>query len=102
MNDDVFNIDIFSIANTKKIMDEKCSELLSMINHYKDVVDNTKNIYDTESATLYRKIAFQYIELVQRYLNNDLKLYIDKLDEVREIYFDKYNAINDSVHGRTK
>lgn len=102
MKDGFLTVDITSISNTKKIMDEKFTDLLSMVNHYKDIIENTKNIYDTESATLYRKVALGYIELVQKYLNNELKPYIDKLDEIKNIYIDEYNAIANSVNGGTK
>ena len=102
MKEGFLTVDINSIGTTKKIMDEKYNELISMINKYKEIVENTKNIYDTESGTLYRKIALGYIELVQKYINNDLKSYIDKLDEIRSVYIDEYNAIAHSIHGGTK
>ena len=95
-------VDINSIGSTKKIMDGKFTELLAMIDKYKTMIENTKNIYDTESATLYRKVALEYIELVQKYLNNNLKPYIDKLDEIKGVYVDEYNAIASSINGGAK
>ena len=102
MREGFLTVDINSIGSTKKIMDEKHDELISMVNKYKEIVENTKNIYDTESGVLYRKIALGYIELVQNYLNNDLKPYIDRLDEIKSIYIDEYNAIAHSIQGGTE
>ncbi len=95
-------VNINSIGSTKKIMDGKFLELLSMVNKYKEIVENTKNIYDTESGTLYRMISIGYIELIEEYLNNDLKPFIDKLDDIKSIYIDECSAIAHSVHGGTK
>ncbi len=83
-------------------MDGIYNELVSMINKYEETVENTKNIYETESGNLYRKIALGYIEFVQNYLNNDLKPYIGRLDEIKSVYIDEYNAIAYSIHGGTK
>ena len=92
-------IDINSILNTKTIMDNRYSELLSMINKYQDMIEETKAIYDTESATIYRAIAIKYIELIKNSLNNEFKPYIDKLNEIAKIYNSEYHAISESVGG---
>ena len=92
-------LEINSISNTKKQIDDKYSELVSMINKYEEMIEDTKNIYDTESATLYRKIAVSYIDLVHKYLNNEFKPFIDKLDEIKNVYMDEFNAISESVQG---
>ena len=102
MKEGFLTVDIGSIANTKKIIDEKYSELVSMVNKYKDTIENSKNIYDTESASLYRKIAINYIEIVEKYLNNEFKPYVDRLDEIKSIYTDEYNAIRKSIQGGIK
>ena len=52
MEEKFLTVDIASISNTKKIMDDKLAELLPAIDRYKNIVENTQNIYDTESATL--------------------------------------------------
>lgn len=92
-------LEINSISNTKKQIDDRYSELVSMINKYEEMIEDTKNIYDTESATLYRKIAVSYIDLVHKYLNNEFKPFIDKLDEIKNVYMDEFNAISESVQG---
>lgn len=102
MKEGFLTVDIGSISNTKKLMDGKYNELLSLINKYKEIIENTQKIYDTESATLYRKVALGYIEIVQKYLINDFKPYIDRLDEIKSIYIDEYNAIAKDIQGAVR
>ena len=102
MKEGFLTVDIGSIANTKKLMEDEFNELVSLINIYKTKIENSKNIYDTESGAMYRKIANGYVELVENYLNNDFKPYIDKLDEIKSIYIDEYNEILREVQGGTK
>ena len=102
MENKVFAVDINSIDKTKKIMEEKINELLSSIIKYKEIIDNTKNIYDTESAVLYRYVALGYIEMVEKYINNEFREYIDKLDDIKRTYIDEYNSILKNVRGDTK
>ena len=90
---------ISSISDTKKLIDENYNELVSMIDKYKGMIDDTKNVYDTESANLYRKIADAYIDLVKKYLNTDFKPFVDKLDEIKDIYLREYNTIFESIQG---
>ena len=90
---------INSISDTKKQMDDKYNELISMIDKYREMIDDTKSIYDTESATLYRAIANTYIDLVKKYLNNEFKPFIDKLDEIKGIYLNEINLDLESIQG---
>ena len=99
MKDGILTVNIDSITNTKQAMDIMYNELLSMLNKYGDTIEDSKNIYDTESATLYRTVAISYVDLVKKYLDNDLKPYIDKLDEIKTIYLDEYNSISDNIEG---
>lgn len=92
-------IDIKSIESTKKIMDSNYITLLEMFKKYKEMIEETKSIYDTESATLYRTVATGYLDLIEKYLNNDFKPYIDKLDEISGIYTSEFNAVSQSVGG---
>ncbi len=94
--------DIDSIISTKESMDGYCNELLSMINWFQEIIEDTQNIYYTESATLYRKIAINYIEFVRNYINNDFKEFIDRIDEVKKIYIDEYNQMDSFVRGGTR
>ena len=94
--------DIDSIISTKESMDGYYNELLSMINMFQEIIEDTQNIYYTESATLYRKIAINYIESVRNYINNDFKEFIDRIDEVKKIYIDEYNRMDSFVRGGTR
>ncbi len=102
MEEKFLTFDMASFVNTKKIIDGKYNELLSMVNHYKNIIEDTKKVFDTECATLYRKVAIGYIEVVQRYLDNEFKPYVDRLDEIKVIYSDEYNAIEKSVNGENR
>ena len=95
-------VDIDSIISTKESMDGYYNELLSMINMFQEIIEDTQNIYYTESATLYRKIAINYIESVRNYINNDFKEFIDRIDEVKKIYIDEYNRMDSFVRGGTR
>lgn len=92
-------IDINSIANTKLKMDSECEKLIGMLNKYKTMFEETKAIYDTESATIYRKIADAYIDYVLKYINNDLKPFIGSLDDIKILYIDEISAIAKEVGG---
>lgn len=101
MNNTNVVVDIKSIASTKKMMDSDYTMLLDMFNKYKQMIEETKSIYDTESATLYRTVATGYLDLIEKYLNNDFKPYIDKLDEISNIYTNEFNAVSQSIGGET-
>ena len=92
-------LDIKTIPETKKLMDEKYSELIEMMNNYQKMINDTISIYDTESATLYRKLAETYINYIKGYLNNDFKNYINRLDEIEKVYQDEYTSIDNAIKG---
>ena len=63
------------------------------------MIEDTKNVYDTESATLYREMGSLYLEMGIKYLNNSMKPYIDSIDDIKDIYVDSYNKFSNSVNG---
>lgn len=101
MRKDVVLFDINNINDTKLKMDNNYNEIISSITKYKEMIEDTVNIYDTESGALYRKVAIAYANIVLRYLNNELKPHIDKLDEIKRIYLEEINAVSDSVGGNS-
>ncbi len=91
------NVDINSIDVTKNIMDKKYLELLDRFNNYKNMLEDTENIYDTETATLYRELGNLYLEMGIKYLNNNLKPCIDALDTIKASYVNVYKDSNNAV-----
>lgn len=93
------NVDIESITTTKRLMESEYDELLNEFNNYKTMIEETKNIYDTDSATKYREIGSLYSDIGIKYLNNNMKPYIDSLDDIKQIYMEIYNKESNSVNG---
>ena len=102
MKNNILIVDTNTLEKTKKIMDKCYEELVTMINTYKKMIDDSKSVYDTESATIYRKIADGYAELILKYINNDFKPYIDGMDDIKNAYIVEYSAISKSIQGGNK
>ena len=98
MNNIFLNVDIDSIATTKKLMESEYDKLLNEFNNYKTMIEETKNIYDTDSATNYRKMGSLYLAIAIKYLNNNVKPYIDSLDDIKQIYLDTHNILSKSIN----
>ena len=92
-------IDINSIATTKLLMDSECDKLVALLNKYKGMFEETKTIYDTESATLYRTIATKYIDYMIEYINNNFKVYVNSLDDIKKTYVNEINALSSKIGG---
>ena len=73
MNGIFLNVDIESIDDAKKIMELRYDELVEMFNTFRTKLEETKDVYDTSSAKLYREIGNLYLNMGIKYLNNDLK-----------------------------
>jgi hypothetical protein len=99
MNNKNVVIDIKSITDTKQLMDSECDKLVGLLNKYKTMFEETKNIYDTESATFYRAIATKYIDYVLEYINNNFKLYLSHLDDIKKTYIDEITSISNDIGG---
>jgi len=99
MNNKNVVIDIKSITETKQLMDSECDKLVGLLNKYKTMFEETKNIYDTESATLYRTIATKYIDYVLDYVNNTFKPYLGNLDDIKKTYIDEITSISNDIGG---
>ena len=88
-----------NINATKNEMLNKYNELLSMLRKQKTSIEGTKNIYDTDSGLIYRKLASIYIDLMEKYLTSEFKPYIDKLTDIERIYMETITAVGNSVNG---
>lgn len=85
-----------TIVSTKKRMLEETNELKSNLTKFLDNIDDTENIYNTDSATIYRRIAYIYIKSKLAYLNEFDNL-ISKLDTAANTYDEVNNYIAKSV-----
>ena len=92
-------IDVNSIATTKLLMDSECDKLISLLNKYRGMFEETKAIYDTESATLYRTIATKYIDYMIEYINNNFKVYVNSLDDIKKTYVNEINTLSSKIGG---
>ena len=100
-NQKAFKSDINSIELTKRKMDSTYTELMEMVDKYKEMIEDTEKIYSTESAIMYRNVAVIYVELIKKYLNRDFKEYINNLDSIKGLYTDLYSSIESSTNGGT-
>ena len=91
-------VDIENIKLKKQQIDEKYNELVEMFKNYQKMIENTKEVYDTESAKYFRTIASEYMKIALIYLNNDFKICADKLNDVIKIYSETNESINKMVN----
>ena len=92
-------VHVDSIKSTRNNINADYNELLSMIRKYQEMIEDTKKVYDTDSATLYRKIAIEYAKYVEYYLRNDFKEYVDKLAKIEEIYLNENALLESRIQG---
>lgn len=90
---------IESINKTKKMMDDYYNDLINILNKCQNLIEDSVAIYDTESATLFRKVGLSYIELMRKYINDDLKVYIDKLEFAQNTYLEEVNETSQTIGG---
>ncbi len=98
MADKEIFVDVNNIRTTKKKIDDKYSELNEMFNHYKQMIEDTKNVYNTESATYFRDICAKYMDLNVSYLKNIFKEYVDSLDDICKIYENRIQNVSKRIN----
>ncbi len=99
MNNYNVSVNIQSMHKIKKEIDQKYDELVEMFNNYQKLIEETKEVYDTVSANYFRNIASQYMEIAKIYLNNDFKLYADKLNDIINEYNTYIDIIDEKITG---
>ena len=62
--------------------------------------EETKAIYNTESATVYRKIAVSYLDYVERYINENIRVCVNQLNDIEKLYQDELDVIKNSIEGK--
>ena len=98
MNNYSVSVDIIDLKDKKKMLDEKYDELVKMFQNYKEMIDETKEIYDTESANYFRKVADEYMNIALSKLETDFKVYLDKLNDTIKSYTEYNNLIASKVN----
>ena len=88
------------IKNRQVLINQKYDELYKMVQNYQKMIDDTEAIIETKSAKQYRLIAHRYLDIVLLYLNNEFKEYINKLDNVINLYSEFYD-IEKNVVGKS-
>lgn len=102
MNNKNIYVNFQSMIEVKQKMDDGCNELISILNHCKQLFDETKRIYDTESGDMYRQAAIDYLKTIEEYINDNYRAYINYLDNIRKLYMDEVNKISISIGGNAE
>ncbi len=89
--------DINDIKSKKTLADQKFDELSKSVVEFKKMIEETKMIYDTPSSKKYYVVAEHYLDIVISYLDNILKPYINKLDNIINSYNELYHLTSTYV-----
>lgn len=90
-------LDMDDLIEKKKLIDEKYSELVGMLKNYKEMIENTEAVYDTNSAKYFRRVASEYMDYSFVKLEQEFKSYVDKLNKTITSYTDYSNLIASKV-----
>lgn len=99
MNNKNIVIDVNSIDKTNQLMNSECDKMIALLNKYRGMFEETKAIYDTESATLYRTIADKYLDYMIEYINKNFKVYVNNLNDINNIYKSEISALSERIGG---
>ncbi len=83
-----FNLE--DIKKRKAVIEKKYHELEEMFKNFQNILEETKDFYDTPSSKKYYFVASQYLDISFLYLNNSFKPVVAKLDKV----INEYNNFN--------
>ena len=97
MNNYSVSIDMNDLKEKKKLIDEKYSELVEMFKNYGRMIEETKEVYDTNSAKYFRRVASEYMDYSFAKLEQEFKSYVDKLNKTITSYTDYGNLIASKV-----
>ena len=97
MNNYSVSLDMDDLVLKKKQLDEKYDELVNLFKNYGKMLDETKAIYDTNSANYFRKVAGEYMDYALVKMEQEFKGYIDKLNNTINTYTDYNNLIASKV-----
>ena len=91
------SVDMDDLINKRKMLGEKYLELVEMMKNYRQMLSDTKEIYDTGSANYFRKVADEYMNHALVKMEQEFKAYIDKLDGTINTYTEYNNLIAGKV-----
>ena len=97
MDSNYFRVNIEDVNCKKKIIEQKYSELLALIKEYREMILDTQNIYNTESAKYFRNVVLNYIDIVPIKLDSEFMVYVNNLDTIVEKYSELYSDITKMV-----
>ena len=66
------------------------------------MIEDTKNIYDTESAKYFRNVALNYMDIVPIKFDSDFLVYVDSLDDIVSKYSEVYHDIQKMIDSQSK
>ncbi len=90
-------IGIDSIDQTKKDLLLKLDDITSKYDYILEMVEDSKNLFDSETAKYLREKIFDNVKEQKNYINNEFKPFINELDVVKEKYSSLYNDIKKEV-----
>jgi len=90
-------IGIDSIDQTKKDLLFKLDDIISKYDYILDMVEDSKNLFDSNTAKYLREKIQENIMEQKGYINNNFNPFINELDFVKEEYASLYNDIKKEV-----
>ena len=90
-------IGIDSIEQTKKDLLLKLDDIISKYNYILEMVEDSKNLFDSETAKYLREKIFENIKEQKWYINENFNPFINELDFVKEQYSSLYGDIKKEV-----
>lgn len=91
------SLDMDDLVEKKKLIDVRYYELVEMFKNYQKMLEDTKEVYDTNSANYFRKVANEYMNYAVVKMEKEFKTYVDKLNDTIASYTDYGNLIASKV-----
>lgn len=91
------SIDMNDMKKKRDLLNEKYNELVKMFRNYGKMLEDTKTVYDTDSANYFRSVSTEFLNLSLVKLNSDFKGYLDKLNNTINSYTEYSNLIKEKV-----
>lgn len=94
--------DLDNMEDITKKMLIQCEEIVSTIENARQIITDSKKVFDTPSATYFRKIVDDYIEQQKLFINNDIIPSTELLSNIIDLYDEEYNMELNCVKGDNK